>query len=176
MTKQPYNTLAEKYSPEELAESFVFDAGLTKKQKNEADTALSEVLKKRRDAMNREDHLKGTLLQLRFQIEDYLNDLHFDKRKTFGYFLKSYIDGINKKQKEFAYEIDIKPTELSQYINNHRKPPQNIMVRLELHSHNMIPATDWYRLLEKENIHALRTNKDLRRAERKFIKRDARLA
>ena len=125
--------------------------------------------------MNPEYHLKGTLLQLRFQIEDYLNDLHFDKRKTFGYFLKSYIDSLKKKRNEFADEINIKPTELSQYINNHRKPPQNIMIRLELHSYNMIPAADWYRLLEKENLHELSTNKLLRRDQKKFIKRKAQL-
>lgn len=173
MTKQQYNTLVEKYSPDELAGGFVFDVKLTKKQKAEADSTLSELLKKRRASINDEDMLKGALLQLRFQIEDYLNDLRFDKRKTFGYFLRSYIDGIRKRQKDFAYEINIKPAELSQYINNHRKPPQNIIIRLELHSRNIIPAADWYRLLEKENIHELSTNKELRREERKFIKRDA---
>jgi hypothetical protein len=172
MTKQ-YSMLAEKYSPEELADSFVFPSQLTKKQKKEADNALSEILKQRRTAMSPEYQLKGILLQLRFQILDYLNDIHFDKHKTFGYFLKLYIDGLKKRRNEFAHEINIKPTELSQYINNHRKPPTNIMVRLELHSHNMIPATDWYRLLEKENLHELSTNKLLRQEEKKFIKRVA---
>ena len=176
MTKQQYNALAERYSPEELANSFVFPAHLTKKQKEEADIALSEVLKQRRAEMSREYQLKGTLLQLRFQIEDYLNDLHYDKRKTFGYFLKSYIDGLKKRQNEFADEINVKPTELSQYINNHRRPPQNIIIRLELHSRNMIPATDWYRLLEKETLHELGTNKILRREEKKFIKKEAQMA
>ncbi len=175
MTKQEYKVLAEKYSPEELADSFVFPAQLTKKQKAEADIALSEVLKRRRSEMSPEYRLKGTLLQLRFQIEDYLNDFHYDKRKTFGYFLKSYIGGLKKRRNEFAYEINIKPTELSQYINNHRRPPQNIMIRLELHSRNMIPATDWYRLLEKENLHKLSTNKLLRKEEKKFVRQSAQL-
>ena len=172
MTKQQNGIMAEKYSVEELAEGFIFPVKISKKQQTEADAELNTILNTRRVSMSSEHLLKSSLLQLRYQIEDYLNDMHFDKRKTFGYFLKAYIGGINKKQKDFAHEIAIKPAELSQYINNHRKPPQNIMVRLELHSHNIIPAADWYRLLEKENIHELSSNKQLRREEKKFIKRD----
>ena len=169
MTKQEYDVLSQKHTAEELADAFVFPVTMSKKQKKETDIVLKEALKQRRAIISPEDQLKGTLLQLRFQIEDYLNDIHYDKRKTFGYFLKSYIDGLKIRRNEFAHEINIKPTELSQYINDHRKPPQNIIIRLELHSNNMIPATDWYRLLEKETIHDLRTNKILRRDEKKFV-------
>ena len=76
-------------------------------------------------------------------------------------------------ENEFAHEINIKPTVLSQYINSHRNPPQDIIIRLELHSRNNIPAATWYRLLEKENIHDLNTNLELRTKQKKYISKKA---
>lgn len=55
-------------------------------------------------------------------MEDYLNADTFDENFYFGYFLKEYIQRLEKKSKEFAEEINIDPTELSQVINKHRKP------------------------------------------------------
>ena len=84
--------------------------------------------------------------------------------------MKSYITILDKKSNEFADEIDIKPAELSQYINNHRTPPQPVMIRLELHSKNIIPAVHWYRLAECRKLHELMSDKTLRKEQRKFVK------
>jgi hypothetical protein len=175
MTNKQYELLKEKYSLDELADNIMIPKQITPKQKAEANTTLQQVLDKRRANLSPEYKLKAALLQLRFKIEDYLNDNKYDKRKTFGYFLKLYIDGLQIKRNEFAAAINIKPTELSLYINNHRIPPQYILIRLELHSHGLIPATNWYKLLEKVNLHELSTNKSLRTEERKYIKQEAQL-
>ena len=99
----------------------------------------------------------------------------FNKNKTFGFFLKLYISRLNIRMNEFAREINIRSTVLSQYINNHRIPPREIMVRFELHSHKNIPATTWYRLVEKENIHELSTNSVLRSKQKRHINKKASL-
>jgi plasmid maintenance system antidote protein VapI len=176
MNKENYNGLLEKHGAAELANNFVFPVKLSKKEQVQADKELKTVLQESRASISKEDMLRLNLLQLRFQIEDYVNNKHFDKHKTFGHFLKIYITGLNKKRNEFAKEIHIKPTELSQYINNHRIPPKNVMIRLELHSHMIIPATDWYRLLEKETLHELGNNRTLRAEQRQFVTRVADLA
>lgn len=157
------------HGEEALAESYVFPAQLTVKQKKESDFALAEALKQRRRAMSNEDKVKARLLQLRFQIEDYIGDSEFDKARTFSYYLKLYIEMLGMKQSQLAQEIDIKPAVLSQYINKHRTPPENVMVRLELHSHNFIPAAAWYQLVEKEKVHALSANRALRREQRHYV-------
>ena len=175
MTKKEYTIDHQKHGPQELVKSFVFPVQLRAKKKNDSDKELNDILNQRRAAMSSEDKLKAILLQLRFNIEDYLNDTKFDKKKTFGFFLKHYIISLNKRRNEFAHEINIKPTVLSQYINSHRNPPQDIIIRLELHSRNNIPAATWYRLLEKENIHDLNTNLELRTKQKKYISKKASL-
>jgi hypothetical protein len=176
MTKKNYTELLKDYGPEELANSFIFLVKLTGRQKKETDTALRDMLEKRRASLAPALKLKANLLQVRFQIEDYLDNPHFDKSKSFGFFLKLYINGLNKKRNEFAREINIKPAVLSQYINDHRDPPKDIMVRLEIHSKSIIRAIDWYRLLEKKAIHELGTNNALRRSQKRFVKMDYDLA
>jgi ribosomal protein S6 len=176
MTKKQYNALLAQHGAEELANSFVFPVKLTDRQKQKANENLQAALERKRAEMTTEEKLKFKLLQLRYQIEDYLNNKQFDNRKTFGFFLEMYVHSLNKRNKEFAHEINIKPAVLSQYMNDHRKPPREIIIRLELHSRKNIPASDWYRLLEKENIHELQTNTTLRTKQQKHIRRKATLA
>ena len=169
MTEKQYKSMVAEHGEEALAESYVFPVRLTAKQKKESDMELAEALRQRREAMSSEDKVKTKLLQLKFQIEDYIRDSQFDQARTFSYYLKSYIDMLGMKQNELAREIDIKPAVLSQYLNKHRTPPENVMVRLELHSHNLISATAWYQLVEKEKVHALSANRALRREQRQYV-------
>ena len=173
MTKKEYKTLLSKYGPEELAASFVFPKKTTVRQNKQSAETLKAVLAKRRSSISKNDQLMASLLQLRFQIEDYVNTNIFDKNKTFGYFLKSYITILDKKRHIFADEIDIKATELSQYINNHRSPPQPVIIRLEIHSQNIIPAILWYRLAESEKLHELMSDKSIRHEQKRFVKKAA---
>jgi plasmid maintenance system antidote protein VapI len=175
MDKKQKKVIKNTVDEHELAVNYVFPVKLSRTEKQVADNDLMDVLSRRRNAKTSEDKLKAILLQFRFEIEQYLTSHDFDEKKTFGHFLKQYIQGLNKKQVDFAYEIDVKPAELSQYINNHRTPPQNIIIRLELHSRNVIPAAAWYQLVEKEKLHDLNTNSGLRTREKRFVKRTAEL-
>lgn len=159
----------EKYTADEIAESFVITKGLTPKQKKDAELQLKHARTKVQTEMTDRDRLASKILQFKFQIEDYLNSESFNPNRTFGHFLREYVNLLNKKRKNFAQEIDIDETELSQLINRHRLPNENIIIRLEIHSNNSIPAIAWYKLIEKEKEHAIRTNKALRQQERQFV-------
>ena len=170
MTEKKFDGLLKKYGAEELGGNLVFPKPKTVKPDKKTGKSLLEELTKRRAVLSPEDQLKAKIMQLRFQIEDYLKENRFNRKKSFGFFLKSYITILDKKSNEFADEIDIKPTELSQYINNHRTPPQPVMIRLELHSQNIIPAVHWYRLAESRKLHELMSDKSLRKAQKKYVK------
>jgi hypothetical protein len=162
----------EKYTPEEIAEAFVFPVKLTAKQQLEADTQLAEHRAKRRAEMTEAEKLNFKLLQLKFQLEDYIRGDQYNPQFTFGYFLEQYLQLTNRKKKEFAMDIQIHETQLSQMLKDRREPNDSIMIRLELHSNNIIPAIDWFKLLEKEKGHQLKTDRSLRAKESKYVTRN----
>ena len=161
--------IMEGYSDDEIVESFVLPVKLTEKQKKVAASQLKQARQKVQAEMTDKQRLVSRILQFKFQVEDYLNSKSFNPKLTFGYFLKAYVDLQEKKRKNFAQEIDIDETELSQLINRHRTPNDSIIIRLEIHSNNSIPAVTWYKLLEKEKEHQIRTNKELRQQEKKYV-------
>lgn len=164
-----YKKLLKKYTPEELADAFVFPVKLTAKQKKEATEQLAAARKKTQEEMTESTKLGLQLYHLRFQMEGYLQSTAFNPELTFGSFLKKYVEFLDKKRKEFAEDISIDETLLSQLINNHRLPPDYIAIRLELHSDNIIPASYWIRLVEKQRLHEITTDKELRKREMKYV-------
>jgi len=103
-------------------------------------------------------------------LEDYVKGDDYNPQYTFGYFLEQYLELTNRKKKEFARDIQIHETLLSNILKNRREPNDSFMIRLELHSKNIIPAIDWFKLLEKEKAHQINTDKSLRDKERQFVK------
>jgi plasmid maintenance system antidote protein VapI len=158
-----------KQRKEELAEALVFPVTLTPTQKKEAARQLAAARVKSQQEMSEKDRLVLQLHQLKFQLEEYIEAKQYDPEKHFGYFLRQYIVIVNIKRRAFAKNISIDETMLSQFINKHRTPPDYIWIRLELHSGNLIPATYWFRLTEKEKEYQLQTDKKLRQREKKFV-------
>jgi plasmid maintenance system antidote protein VapI len=161
-----------KLTDEELAEAYIFPADKSIVSEAE-ELAFWAMRKKRLRERSPEQQILANILQLKFQLEDYIQHSDYDDKHNFGFFLKSYIDILGKKNKDFAEEIDITSAELSQLVNSHRNPSKEILVRLELHSDNNIPAIAWYRLLEKEQTHLLAVDQELRKAEAKHVKKRA---
>ncbi|NLR65694.1 helix-turn-helix transcriptional regulator [Chitinophaga varians] len=161
---------------EEVADDVVMTEKLSPAQEVEARKQLAAARKKTQAGMTEQERLIANLLQLKFRLEEYIDNREFDDKLTFGYFLKEYLQLIHKKRNEFAAEIDIHETLLSQLINNHRAPSESVIIRLELHSNNAIPATYWYRLVEKQKEHFIGTNKELRKMEKKFVKNPLRIS
>lgn len=160
-----------KLSNKELAEAFVFpsNARATAKEKQDEEDFWQQRRKQFAGRTPRQQ-VHDKLLQLKFQLEDYIDSNKYQDTLSFSYFLSEYVNRQGKKDKEFAAEIDIKPAVLSQYLNNYRTPPEKIVFRLELHSNGMIPAVTWYKLLQKDKEHEIMTNAKIRKEEIKHIK------
>ena len=139
------------FSKDELAASFVFKSQQTKSAKRNDSQAIRNLKKTKMSTSNETNEILSSLLRFRFKIEDYLNAAEFDQSLTFSACLKEYIQLIKKKQKEFASDINMQQTELSQILNKHRKPPHGFVVRLSIHSNGTIPAQYWNKILDKEN-------------------------
>lgn len=163
-----YKKLLKQYTPEELAESFVFPVKYTARQQEQANRDLAAARKKSQAAMTEDIKIELDLLQLRFQLESYLKE-DYNPALNFGHFLDRYLKILNKKKKDFAAEIQIHETLLSHLISNRREPNNSIMIRLELHSNKIIPAIDWYKLAEKEKEHQIITDNSLREKESPFV-------
>lgn len=159
-----------KYTDKELAESFVFRSKLTPAQKAESNEELRVKRQQLRQSVTPKEVLLSRLLQLKFQMEDYLENPNHDSKRSFSYFLKGYLEMLNKKNKEFASDIDINPTELSQILNNHRFPGEKVIIRLEIHSNKIIPAIMWHRLIEKEKEYQIINDSELRAREKNHVR------
>lgn len=160
-----------KRTPAEVAEAIVYPVNLTAAQQKQAAKQLAAARKKTEKTLTEEDRLGLELFQLKFQMEDYIRNKEFDPEFTFSHFLKQYVELLRVKRKQFAKEISIDETLLSQFINQHRMLPEYMTVRLEIHSNNAIPATYWFKVVEKQREYELRTNTALRKKERKYVHR-----
>jgi plasmid maintenance system antidote protein VapI len=165
-----YKEIEKQYSPEEIAESLVFPGTKDPKERESLLEEFRKYRKKISDKQSDKSKLISQLLQLKFLIEDYLKGDTFNKEYHFGYFLKEYITRIEKKNNQFADEIDVKPTELSQVINKRRKPTEKLIFRLDIHSNKNFPALMWFKLLEKERAYELKHNKGIIDSEKKYVK------
>jgi hypothetical protein len=166
-----YKKLSQEFTPKELAEAFIFPVKLSPKKQKEADKQLAEALRVSREKMTKEERLTGSLMGLKFRMEDYFKADKANKEYSFGYFLKEYISILERKRREFAAEIGIDETLLSQLINHHRTPPEYMPIRLELHSNNSIPAEYWLRVMVKDREKEMLSNKAVMiKKERKFVK------
>lgn len=165
-----YKEIAKKYTSEEIAESFVFPNELNPLERNQSLEAFRTWRKTNDLSRSIKSKLMTQLLQLRFVMEDYIKEKGYKEDYDFSYFLKEYINRLELKNKEFADEIDVSPTELSQIINKHRPPNEKFIIRLEIHSNMNFPATIWYKLIEKERAFHLLNNRQLRISESKHVK------
>ncbi|EDM37881.1 hypothetical protein PBAL39_15689 [Pedobacter sp. BAL39] len=169
--KEVQGTDFSRFSREELADAFVFpsDEMVTTKEKNEEE-GFWEARRKRFESRSSVQQMFDELLQLKYQLEDYIGSDQYEEKLSFGYFLNEYVSRQEKKDKEFANEVDVTPAVLSQYINDHRKPKDEFVIRLELHSNGMFPAISWFKVIQKEKEHEINTNEELRREESKHVK------
>jgi hypothetical protein len=159
-----------KFTIDELADSVISPNSLTREERKLADAELAEARRKNKEGITGDQQLYAKVLQLRFLMEDYAKSEVFDKELSFASFLRKYIRLNYKVNKKFANDISLKEAELSLILNRHRLPNEKTIVRLELHSNNMIPAISWYRVLEKEKEHELQSNTAFKEKQNKHVK------
>ena len=158
------------YTLKDLAESYVFPDVVNRKERNDILMAFREIRKKKSDSQTTESISKNRLLQLKFLMEDYLVSSRFEERFDFGFFLHQYISCLEMNYSDFAKDIDVGASTISQIIGKHRKPTDKIILRLHIHSNRNFPVSLWCRLLEKEKISELENNKSIIEEESKYVK------
>ncbi|MDT0650789.1 hypothetical protein [Autumnicola edwardsiae] len=128
MSKKGFNNEIEEYKE-------LIDSRLTsEKEKEQERNALIAARQKRFRERPESEKLVGNLLQIKYQIENYLNNPAYSNKNSFPKFLSMYVDTLYKKRKDFASDLDINPIILSQIINNHRDPKEEFLIRLIVHS------------------------------------------
>ncbi len=165
-----YNNLAEKFSAEEIAESYVFPIETSSSEQHVQEEEFIKMRMNRLEEMTEMDLLQADLIRLRFQIERYISSGKYDKSKNFGFFLGEYIHSIRMTDTRFSKEISLHASTLSRLLNNKEEPNNKVLIRLEIHSNNIIPALYWYRLNEKQREFDLLNDKKTRNQEKKKVK------
>ena len=165
-----FRELEKTYSHAEIAESHVFPDNSTKTERDKGLELFRIYRAKRMAEQTPEEKLMIQILQLKFLMEDYINSSDYNEKLKFGFFLKEYISLLALKNRDFAEDIGISPIELSHYLSNRRKPNEELIIRLEIHSNKNIPAIYWYKILEKENEHEIITDVQIRKQEQKKVK------
>ena len=161
----------EALTPEELVDGFVFPTELSDSEREQANRQLAEERQKNAGDRSITQERYALLLQLRFDLKDYINQTEYNSEKPFSYFLARYVALQPGSKQEFAAEVGIHKSLLSQLLSGSRDPSMPFLVRLELHSRQMIPAVNWFKLLTKQQEHLLRQDDALRVQERIHVRR-----
>jgi hypothetical protein len=158
-----------KISGKELAEAYVFPSRLAPSEKKKEENEFSRFRIQRIKNMTEEERHFSRIMQLKYVMEDYANSNEYNEHYTFSYFLNEYLHSLNKNKTAFSKEISLHSAQLSRLLNDKDGPSERIMVRLEIHSNNVISAIDWYRVYEKQKEWALLKNKQIRKEESKHV-------
>ncbi len=168
--EEVFNKLREKYSDEEIAESYLIPMNVSDKEKKE----VSEELKKLRFELLRkkseQEKILSDVMRLRILINNYLEKQPYSENHTFGKYLQEYIRIARKSKRGFAEDIGVHHTRLSRIINNKEEPNIGFIYRLEQHSDKLIPAVLWWKLMIKKQEHFINKDKLTREIESKKVK------
>lgn len=66
--KDAYQKLSQKYTDEEIAESFILPLNLTEKEQKEMHNAIRHLRENQRAAMTEQEKMYSALMQLKYQI------------------------------------------------------------------------------------------------------------
>lgn len=161
----------EKLTPEDIVDGFVLTEELSPAEQREANQKLAEIRQKRLLQCTPAQERYARLMQLRFQMESYIEKDEYDPTQNFSNYFKSYLSLYPESKKEFAAELDIHNSLLSQLLAGTRAPSESFLVRLEIHSRYLVPAVYWLKLLTKEREHNLSVNSELQSQERLHVKK-----
>ena len=165
-----YKRLSEKYTDEEIVESFVFNETLSPEEQKEVDEEFRKLRMEQLKNRSEEDILAANLVKLSIQINRYFQRNKFEEAFSFANQLKTYINITKRSNKVIAANLNIPPTLLNRIIKGKEHPTVELMYRLEKHSSGELPAFYWWRLHAKELEHQIRTDLVKKREEAKKVK------
>lgn len=149
---------------------------LTDKERKEEKEAILKAREARFKERSEQEVKIAKLMQLKYQMEDYVNNPKCDLERNFTRFLAAYVDTVYDKRKNFATDLSIKPMVLSQVLNNHREPQSTFILRLIVHSEELyknLCAFDkelWPRIYYQDKVCEIFSTQDKwRKSEEKFV-------
>lgn len=107
---------------------------LTDKERAEERDAILKARALRFEKRSANENKTARLMQLKYQMEEYLSSPLCTSGLSFPKFLSTYIDTLYEKRKDFATDISVKPIVLSHVLNEHREPNNSFLLRLMFHS------------------------------------------
>ncbi|WP_116128479.1 transcriptional regulator [Lewinella sp. IMCC34183] len=158
--EQVYKDLLERYSEEEVAESFVASEELTAEVQEKVHKEFLEKRMKSLQGTTGDQKLRSELFAFKIQLEDYFKADSYQEQYNFGSQLKKYIDIVGRTQTEVSNNLSIHKARLSRIINGKENPNPELMYRLQEHSSGAIPAFYWWKLLAKQLEYQIKTDKE----------------
>ncbi len=165
-----YKKLRKTLTDEEIADSMLIPADLSVKEKKKADEELRAFRFKLLNEMTEDQRIYSDLLRLRYQIESYLEEDFFDKKKSFGKQLSEYVRILNRTKKKVSEDLNVHYTRFSRILNDREEPNIEFVYRLEKHSGELIPALTWWRLITKKQEFEIKQDKKTRKKEASQVK------
>ncbi|MFH0758678.1 MAG: hypothetical protein V2B15_15420, partial [Bacteroidota bacterium] len=149
---------------------------LSKQERKEESEAILKAREARFRARTEHERKVASLLQLKYQMEEFLKNPVPGSGSYFTKFLNFYVDTLYKKRKDFASDLSIDPIVLSQVLNNHRDPQETFMHRLIIHTRGAYEKVCefnlelWPRVFYQDKVHRfLSTQHMVRESEEKYV-------
>ena len=166
--------MSQKYTDEEIAESFILPLNLTEKEQKEMHDAMRDLRKNQRAAMTEQERMYSALMQLKYQMMNS-TEHEYDAENSFSNYLTRYIAIVNRTHKEMASEIGISTRALNELLANIKEPDQGVFFRLENHSGGLIPALLWWKLAIRKQEYEIIKDKQKRKEEYAKVKNSVRI-
>ncbi|WP_416865895.1 MAG: hypothetical protein ACMVP2_26820 [Imperialibacter sp.] len=106
---------------------------LSSKEKREERNAILKAREIRFRSRSENEARRARLMQLKYQMDDHVSSPTFSAPR-FTDFLRSYIDILYDKQKDFATDMQVTPMTISHILNGHREPQEEFLFGLIDHS------------------------------------------
>lgn len=165
-----YQKLKEKYTDEEIADSFFIPADLTEEERKAADAEMWAFRKKQLQSRTPQQKIYAGLLQICYQMKAYIESSLLDDEQSVAVYLREYLRVTGKSQKQLSEDLSIHKTRLSRILNERERLTLALAYRLERHSGDLIPAIYWWKLVQKEIEHNIHTNTHERLKEANMVK------
>ena len=107
---------------------------LSSEERKREREAILKARAQRFQKRSEEEKTVAKLMQLKYLMEEYVEDTVCKSGSSFSTFLSTYVDILYPKRKQFAEDISVKPITLSHIIHKHREPRDSFFHRLILHS------------------------------------------
>lgn len=115
----------------------------SEEEKLKESIALLESRIARLKELPQKDVLRARLLQLKLQMESYIQTRKPKSFENFQYFLNAYLVILYKKKTDFANDLGTTPVMLSHLLSGRREPSKEFLYKLMTHSRKVakgIPA------------------------------------